>query len=59
MRTRLAKLASLCLLALLSSAIRAEDKPAAFKFDPKSIEGNWEGSLNVDVVKLRLAFKFA
>lgn len=59
MRTCLATLASLCLFVLSFSAIGADDKPANIKFDPKSIEGNWEGSLHVDVVKLRLAFKIA
>jgi uncharacterized protein len=46
-------------LLLVAIATRADDKPADFKFDPKSIEGNWEGTLNVDIVKLRLVYKIA
>lgn len=57
MRFWLAILGTWSMLFLLSATTWADEKPAKLKFDPKSIEGNWEGALNVDVIKLRLAFK--
>jgi hypothetical protein len=41
----------------LSVLLHAQEKPSGFKFDAKDIDGNWEGTLTIQVVKLRLAFK--
>jgi hypothetical protein len=45
------------LLVGLLSWSHGQEKATEFKFDPKSVEGNWEGTLQIQVMKLRLAFK--